>query len=361
MKRQTYLNGSGQIAGMLLLLSFVTATMLMAFAETGNARENGKLYVVTTLTDYAAITKAIGKDKVKAESIAKGDEDPHFVRPKPSFAEKLAKADLFITTGLDLELWAPSVIDKSQNQSIREGQVGYVAVADGLDLLEIPTVVDRGQGGVHVYGNPHIHTSPLNVKTIATNIAIGLKKVDPKNGDFYAASLKEFKAEMDHRMYGDELVKLLGGTTLDRLARSGNLVSFLEKKEMGGQKLIEKLGGWMKEMLPLRGKKLVTYHKNWIYFTRLFGFEVIGEVEPKPSIPPSPRDVEHLISNMKRLDVKVVLAANYYDENKVKKICKSVGAKPIIVPISVKGVPKVKTYFELMEYWVKSLLNGYGV
>jgi ABC-type Zn uptake system ZnuABC Zn-binding protein ZnuA len=335
--------------------------MASALPSAGQARtDDGKIYVVTTLTDYAAIAKAVGKDKVKAEAIAKGDEDPHFVRPKPSYAEKLARADLFVTTGLDLELWAPSVIDKSQNKSIREGQVGYVAVADGLEMLEIPTVVDRSQGGVHVYGNPHIHTSPINAKQIATNIAIGLKKVDPANGDFYASSLKSFKAEIDKRLYGTELVKLLGGTTLDRLARSGNLIPFLEKKEVGGQKLIDELGGWMREMLPLRGRKLVTYHKNWIYFTDLFGFDVIGEVEPKPSIPPSPKDVERLITNMKRLDVKVVLAANYYDENKVRMICSSVGARPIIVPISVGGTPKVKTYFELVDHWVSSLVAGYG-
>ncbi len=352
-----------ELGGIPLLLAaslLVCAAVLICPAD-GHAKVNGKISVVTTLTDYAAITRAIGKDKVHAWAIAQGDEDPHFVRPKPSYAQKLAKADLFVTTGLDLELWAPSIIDKSQNKSIREGQTGYVAVADGLNLLEIPAVVDRSQGGVHVYGNPHIHTSPLNIKNVATNIAIGLKKVDPANGDFYAASLKKFKAKMDRKMYGPELVKLLGGKTLDRLARSGNLISFLRKKEVGGQKLIDKLGGWMKAMLPLRGKKMVTYHKNWIYFTDLFGFEVIGEVEPKPSIPPSPRDVERLISNMKQLDVKVVMAANYYDESKVKKICKSVGAKPIIVPLSVRGVPQVKTYFDLMDHWVESLLSGYGV
>lgn len=355
----TIFNKHNRLAGMLAATIILSAAALAP--ATGLAKTaDGKISVVTTLTDYASIAKAIGKDKVRAESIAKGDEDAHFVRPKPSFAQKLAKADLFVTTGLDLELWAPSVIDKSQNKSIREGQVGYVAVADGLSLLEIPTVVDRSQGGVHVYGNPHIHTSPLNAKTIATNIAIGLKKVDPANGDFYASSLKEFKKEIDRKMYGPELVKLLGGKTLDRLARSGNLISFLEKKEIGGVKLVDKLGGWMKRMLPLRGKKLVTYHKNWIYFTALFGFEVVGEVEPKPSIPPSPRDVERLMEDMRRLDVKVVLAANYYDEAKVKKICKAVGATPIIVPISVKGIPKVRSYTALIDYWVEALINGYG-
>jgi zinc/manganese transport system substrate-binding protein len=347
--------------GLGILCAGWTLLSLLAVPGAGQARQGGKVYVVATLTSYAAIARDIGGDRVTADAIAKGDEDPHFVRPKPSFAEKLARADLFLTTGLDLELWAPSVIDKSQNPRIREGQVGYVAVADGVKMREIPAVVDRSQGGVHVYGNPHITSSPLNAKIIATNIAIGLKKVDPEGGDYYAARLKRFKDEVDKRLFGETLVGILGGDTLTRLAESGNLVPFLEKKRFKGAKLIDELGGWMKEMLPLRGKKLVTYHRNWIYFTALFGFEVVGEVEPKPSIPPSPKDVERLIETMKRHGVRVVLAANYYDEHKVQKICAAVNATPVIVPMSTGGIPSVKTYFDLVDHWVLRLRQGYGV
>ena len=345
--------------GVYLSLLSTSLMVLLVGVRPGHSTDTGRVYVVTTLTDYAAITEEIGGDRVRVDAIAEGDEDPHFVRPKPSYAQKLSRADLFVTTGLDLELWGPSIIDKSQNAKIREGQVGYVAVADGLKLREIPAVVDRSQGGVHVYGNPHVHTSPLNAKVLATNIAIGLKKVDPEGGAYYAARLKKFKNQIDNRLYGKELVQILGGETLSRLAQSGNLISFIERKTFKGEKLIAKLGGWMKQMLPLRGKKLVTYHKNWIYFTELFGFEVVGEVEPKPSIPPSPKDVERLIQTMKKQKVNVVLAANYYDEHKVQKICRSVNATPVIVPLSVKGVPTVKTYFQLVDHWVRKLTAAY--
>ena len=333
---------------------------LITGIQAGHARSGGKVYVVSTLTDYAAIAMEVGGDRVQVDAIAEGDEDPHFVRPKPSYAKKLAKADLFVTTGLDLELWGPSIIDKSQNANIREGQVGYVAVSDGIKLREIPAALDRSQGGVHVYGNPHVHTSPLNAKIVATNIAIGLKKVDPEGGSYYAGRLKKFKNRIDNRLFGEALVEVLGGETLTRLAESGNLIPFIEKKAFKGDKLIDKLGGWMKEMLPLRGRKLVTYHKNWIYFTALFGFEVVGEVEPKPSIPPSPRDVERLIQTMNRLKVRVVLAANYYDEHKVGKICRAVNATPVIVPLSVKGIPSVRSYFQLVDHWVSRLKAAYN-
>ncbi|MBN2801484.1 MAG: zinc ABC transporter substrate-binding protein [Deltaproteobacteria bacterium] len=337
------------------------ALFSIIFSANSQARQNGKLYVVTTITDYAYITREIGGDKVISEAIAKGDEDPHFVRPKPSFAEKLSKADLFISTGLDLELWAPGLVDKSQNASIRDGEVGYVAAADGIKLLEIPAVIDRSSGGVHIHGNPHINTDPLNMKIVASNIAIGLKKVDPENSAYYLKRLKSFQNQIDERMFGKELVDILGGKTLTHLAQSGNLISFLEQRDFGGVKLISKLGGWMKQMLPLRGKKIVTYHKTWVYFSKVFGIDVIGEVEPKPAIPPSPRDVERLENNMKKLDVKVVLAANFYNENNVKKICDSVGAKPVIVGFLVDSEKGVDSYFKLVDRWINALLDGYGI
>ncbi len=318
-----------------------------------------KLNVVTTLPDYAWITQQLGGDLVSVRHIVNGDEDPHFVRPKPSFAAWLASADLLITTGLDLELWLPSLIDKSGNPKIREGQIGYVAVSDGIKLKEIPTTFDRSQGGVHIYGNPHITTSPTNIKIIATNIAIGLAKVDPDHKSIFQKNLKKFKQEIDNRLFGERLVKLLGGDTLCKLADSGNLIPFLEKKSFRGKKLIELLGGWMKRAYPLRGKKLITYHKNWVYFTDLIGFVVVGQVEPKPAIPPSPKDVEKLINLMKKDDVKVVFAANFYDQHKVRKICAAVGAHPVIVPMFVGGVPEVKSYFDLFDYWLDHLLEAY--
>jgi len=319
-----------------------------------------KIKVVATLPDYASIAKEIGGERVTVNYICKGDQDPHFVLPKPSYAVMLSNADLFLTTGLDLELWAPTIIDKSMNPKIREGQIGYVAVHDGVKLLEVPNSPDRSAGGVHIYGNPHIQTSPINVKIIATNIAIGLKKVDPDHVGYYVARLKEFKNKIDNRLFGKELVSILGGDTLCRLAESGNLISFLSSKSYRGKKLIDYLGGWMKKGMSFRGKNIVTYHKNWAYFTELFGLNVLGEVEPKPAIPPSPKDIEKLVHLMKDHSIKVILAANYYDEDKVRMIASRVGAKAIIVPTSVYGVSEVKSCFDLFDLWVDKLVNAFN-
>ncbi len=319
----------------------------------------GKLNVVTTLSTYADIAKYIGGDKIDVHYIVQGDEDAHFVRPKPSFAVMLSKADVFVSTGLDLELWVPSLVDLSKNEKIRSGQPGFVAAYDGIDLLDKPTNLSRSEGGLHIYGNPHITSSPLNLKVIADNIEIGLEKNDPANATFYQKNLKKFKDEIDKHVFGEKLVKLMGGKLLTKLANSGKLIDFLSSKEYKGKKLIDDLGGWLKKGMIFRGKKIVAYHKNWIYFKQLFGIEVIGHVEPKPGIPPSPKHVEQLVEEMRKNKVKVVLAANYFDEYKVKKICNKVGAIPVIVPMYVNGAPGTENVFKLVDYWVNHLSEAF--
>ncbi len=325
------------------------------FGVTSQVASAKIITVVTTLPDYAYVAKYIGGDKVQVTAIVKGNQDAHFVRPKPSYAALMRNADLFVTTGLDLELWVPSLMDMANNPKIRSGQIGYVAAYDGIQLLDKPTALTRSEGGLHIYGNPHIQTSPLNMKVVADNITIGLSKVSPENADFFEANNQKFKAEIDRRLFGENLVKLMGGKMLTKLALSGNLIPFLQSKEYKGKKLIDYLGGWLKEGMVFRGQKIVTYHKGWIYFLKLFGLEEIGNVEPKPGIPPSPKHVEELVNEMRKNNVHVILSANYFDVSKVRRIAEKVGAVPVIVPFYVGGVPEVKTEFDLYEYWVSHL------
>jgi len=336
-----------------LIVLFGLALVISLFAA-------DQINVVTTLTTYADIARQIGGDKVEVKAIVAGDQDAHFVKPKPSYAVLLSKADLFVETGLDLELWAPTLIDKSGNPRIRSGQPGYVAAADGVKLLEVPSSLDRSQGDVHIYGNPHITTSPLNMKVVAQNISIGLSNVSPENADYFQTRLEEFQDKIDEKMFGGQLVQILGGETLGQLAQSGKLIPFLNSQTFQGKKLSEYLGGWMADMLPLRGKKLVTYHKNWIYFENLFGLEIVGHVEPKPGIPPSPKHVEELIQKIRRDDARVILAANYFDERKVREIAQKVKGVAVIVPLAVGGVPEVQNYFQLVDYWISHLIAAFS-
>jgi len=316
------------------------------------------LRVVTTLPDYADIAERIGGDRVEVTAIVHGEQDAHYIRPKPSFVAMVRRADLLIDTGLDLEMWLPTVIDKSGNTKIRSGQGGYVAVSKGLSLLEKPKVVSRIEGGVHLYGNPHITCSPVNIRTVARNIASGLIKNDPEGAAHYRERTDQYIRRLDERLFGKALVDMLGGDALADLAAKGRLLSFLEKQAYEGKPLVESLGGWMREMLPLRGKPVVTYHKNWVYFVTLFELEEAGTVEPKPGIPPSPKHVLELTSMMRKRKIGLILAANYFDEQKIRTVATRVDAEPVIVPLYVGGSEDVEDYFALVDCWVDGLLSA---
>jgi zinc/manganese transport system substrate-binding protein len=332
-------------AGRLLLTALAAALLFMPASRT----DAGKISVVATISTYGSIARAIGGDRVSVTSFVKGNEDAHFVRPKLSFSEKLAKADLFIDTGLDLELWVPALEDTAGNKKIMSGGVGYVSASQGITLLEKVPVQDRKEGDMHIYGNPHIYNSPINFFQVARNICTGLKKVDPSGKSQYEANLKKFEQKLAEKLYGKELVDSLGIKTLNKLAAKGKLVEFLEGQDYQGKKLIDLLGGWHKQALPIRGKKVIAYHKNWAYFEKEFNFKVAGYVEPKPGIPPTAKHVKKVIERMKKENINVLLAASFYDTAKVLNIAKKVDAEAVIVDIATAGGKGTSNVFELYQ------------
>jgi len=331
--------------------------LILVFLTT-NVYAEKSLNVVTTLPDYAFFAKEIGGDRVSVKAIVGGDQDAHFIRPKPSFATALRNADVLVATGLDLELWVQTVIDNSGNGKIRSGQVGYVSAATGMNLLEKPKTMSRAEGGVHIYGNPHVTCSPIQMKVAARNIATGLIKNDPEGKEIYLQKLKELHNKIDECLFGKKLVEILGGDTLCSLAEQDRLIPFLQEQKFEDKPLIEYLDGWMGKMLPLRGTPIVTYHKNWIYFVKLFGLEEAGTVEPKPGIPPSAKHVSDLINLMKERNIRIILAANYFDEQQVRTVASRTGAEAVIVPIYVGGANGTEDYFKLVDFWVDSLLKA---
>jgi ABC-type Zn uptake system ZnuABC Zn-binding protein ZnuA len=321
-----------------------------------------KLVVVATLPDYAWAAEEIGGERVEVHSIARGNQDAHFVRPRPSYTVLMRKADLFISTGLDLELWVPTLLDAAGNREILEGRPGYVAAWPGIELLEVPDTLSRSEGDVHVYGNPHIHTDPLNMISIARNILAGLIKIDPANAESYEERELALEDRLRRRLFGDELVDLLGGETLARLANGGKLWSFLESREYprgSGSVLLDRLGGWLGKAEPLRGRKIIGYHKNWIYFGERFGLDIIGYIEPKPGIPPTPRHVESMIDLIRDQGIKVILTANYFDPAKPQAIADRTGAIVVIVPMGSGGEAGIEGYEQLIDAWITRLVAAF--
>ncbi len=317
--------------------------------------QSGKqLNIVCSFSDYASIAEYIAGDKAKVTYIANGEQDPHFVPPKPSYAVTLSTADIWITTGMDLEMWAATLVDKARNRKIMDGETGFVSVSDGVNVLEKIDFASRTEGDVHLMGNPHINTSPVNWKIIAQNITIGLIKTDPANTSFYQKNRDAYIDMVDRALFGDKLVDLFGGATLTKLLQNKTLFTFLEKPYEGG-KLIDHLGGWLREALPFRGKRIITYHKNWSYLANTFGLDVLGYIEPKPGIPPSAKHVQYMIELIKEQNIKLMIVASYFEKKTAQMIEDKTGIKALYLPLFVHGIPGIDDNFELMDYWIDQI------
>jgi zinc/manganese transport system substrate-binding protein len=288
----------------------LTAVLFFA-ALSVPAAEAKKLNVITATTDLTALAQEVGGDKIDVESIAKGYQDPHFVEAKPSFLLKLRRADLLIVVGLDLEIgWLPPLITQSGNAKVQVGGAGYLDASQFADILDKPSgQVTRAMGDVHPLGNPHYWLDPANGRRIAKGIADKFAQMDP--GD---------------RAYFDQ-----------RFADFDKRLTDAEKR-------------WDAEMAPYKGRKVVTYHKSWPNFAKHFGLDVVGYVEPRPGIPPSPSHTLELIGQMKRENVKIVMVEPYFDLKTPNSIGSATGAKVVVMLPSVGGKPEVTNYFQLFDY-----------
>lgn len=331
----------------------------LALLAAASLQAQRPLRVVTSLPTYAAIAREIVGDRATVAAIAEGDEEPHFVQPKPSFLPLIGQADVFVTTGLDLELWVPALLDKAGNPRVVEGGQGYVAAYRGIRLLEVPVTASRSEGDIHVYGNPHIHTDPVNGIWIARNILAGLERVAPGSAAYFREREQAFERHLLGRIYGDELVRLLTPETLFELARSYQDWDFLHTNQYQGAPLATRLGGWMKQAEAFRGKQMVCYHKEWAYFSARFGLPCVEYVEPKPGIPPSPRHVQRLLELMRRDHVRVLFSPNYYNRHQIREIAARTGATAVVVPGQVNGAPGVETYERLVDSWVGELSRAF--
>lgn len=315
--------------------------------------------VVATLPVYADLARQIGGDQVETSAIANPSEDAHFVRPKPSFALQIRQADLFITTGLDLELWVPTLLDRAGNTDVLEGGSGYVTAYPGIELLDIPESADRSGGDVHIYGNPHLTTDPLRALQVARNITTGLKSVAPERSARWDEGLAALTARIHESLFGAALVEMLGGETLEQLALQGTLFSFLEGEEFEGAPLLDRLGGWLAQAEAFRGAQIICYHKNWAYFEERFGVTCADYVEAKPGIPPTPGHVSQLIDRIQNENIDVLLAAAYFDPDRVETVASRGGARALVVPLQPGG-SSAGDYFAVVDLWVTSLADAFA-
>jgi zinc/manganese transport system substrate-binding protein len=284
-----------------------------------SAHAQSKLNVITTTEDLASIGREVGGDRITIESIARGYQDPHFVEAKPSFILKLQRADLLVVVGRELEIgWLPPLIQQSRNGRIQPGAEGYLDASLTAQILEIlGGNITRAMGDVHPLGNPHYWTDPENGKRIAKAVSEKLAQFRPNDRVYFEQRLADFTSRLDAA----------------------------EKR-------------WLAMMAPYKGTKVVTYHRSWPNFAERFGLDVIGYVEPRPGIPPTPQHTLDLINEMKRQNVKLVLVEPYFDLKTPMSIGRATGAEVLVLPPSVGGVKEVTDYFKLFDYDINLLIEA---
>lgn len=294
------------------LFSLIGLAVLLGAATSVHA----KLNVVATLPDYGSIAEEIGGDKIKVTSLAKGTEDPHFVDARPSFIRVLNQADVLIEGGAELEIgWLPPLVNSARNAKILSDAPGHVVLSRNIRLLELPSgPVDRSMGDVHPAGNPHFAHDPANGRIMAAHLVEVFSKLDAANALLYQANLKKFNERLD-----------------------------------------QKLAEWARLMEPFRGTKVVTYHKSYEYFAARFGLEIVGQIEPKPGIEPSPTHINALIPRMKEAGAKLVMIEPNRPRKTPQYVADAIGAKLVIVPGMVGGHEKIKDYFSLFDYDVAQI------
>jgi zinc/manganese transport system substrate-binding protein len=294
----------------LLLLPFLAAVLHVPAS---------KLNVVATTPDLAALAREIGGERVDVKSLAKSTEDPHFVDAKPSHIVTLNRADVLIEGGAELEQgWMPPLLDNARNGKIAAGAPGRVTASTGIRMLDVPTSLDRSKGDVHALGNPHFLIDPANAKIVAANIASHLSQVDPAGASVYAANLKKFNDAVD-----------------------------------------AKTMMWEKTMAPFKGGKVVTYHNDFPYFAKRFGLEVIGTLEPKPGIAPSPAHVAGIISTMKSAGGHVLLVQPYQNRKTAETVARQTDGVVLDVSQQPGAMKNTDTYIAMMDNLVNTVANGF--
>lgn len=277
------------------------------------------LTVVTTTSDLAAIVTEVGGDKVTVTALARGYQDPHFVEAKPSFVLLLNKAQLLVVVGRELEVsWLPPLVTQSRNSRIQPGAAGYLDASQQARILDMPSgPVTRAMGDVHPEGNPHYWLDPENGGRIAASIAAKLSALDAANAPVYAQRLADFQ-----------------------------------------RRLAAAVQGWKGQLAPYKGLEVITYHRSWTNFADAFGLNVVGFVEPKPGIPPTPQHTLDVINAMNAQKVRIIIVEPYFDLKTPNSIAEKAGARVVVLPPSVGGVPPASDYFKLFDTDIALLIDA---
>jgi ABC-type Zn uptake system ZnuABC Zn-binding protein ZnuA len=304
------------------------------------------LRVVTSVTDLADLARRVGGDAVAVESLVRGPQDPHFVDPRPTFVRRLHEADLYVEMGLSLEIgWSPVLLQSARNPRIRPGGPGYVDASRAVAPLEVPAgAVDRSQGDVHVGGNPHYLSDPLNGLRVARLLAERLAAARPDAAATFAANAAAFERALLERLVGPELAARLPADELVAAIEAGRLDA--------------PPGGWLGQLAGARGVRAVQDHRLWPYFARRFGLELVGQLEPIPGIAPTTAHLTEVVELVRARGVRVLLASPYFDPRHAATVADRTGIPVVTLAHQTGALPGADDYLSTVDRNVRAVAEA---
>ncbi|HEX7953988.1 MAG TPA: zinc ABC transporter substrate-binding protein [Burkholderiales bacterium] len=265
--------------------------------------------IFACLPEWAALATELGGNKVSVYQASNALQDPHRIEARPSLVAHMRSADLAICTGAELEIgWLPVLQQTAGNQKIKPGQPGFIAAAEYVDRLEVPTRLDRADGDVHPAGNPHVQLDPHNIAKVGLVLSQRLEQIDPGNAAYYQARSKDFQARWQ-----------------------------------------QAIARWEKEAAPLKGLRIVPYHKDSVYLIKWLGMVEVMNVEPKPGIPPSAGHLSELVGRLKGGAADVIVRSAYQDPKAATSLAAMTGLPAVELPYTVGGTPGAKDLFGLFD------------
>jgi len=296
------------------ILKGLFAGLLLAAAQTALAALN----IVACEPEWASLSREIGGDRVNVTSATTALQDPHRIEARPSLIARARSADLLVCTGAELEVgWKPLLLSQSGNPKIQIGRPGYFEAAPYARLIEVPSVLDRSLGDVHPAGNPHIHLSPTNVLRVAAALTDRMAEIDMANGDYYRERAKAFQERW--------------------------------------QQAVKR---WEQDAAPLKGMRLVVYHRDLSYLIDWLGMREVGSLEPKPGIPPTTGHLTELLAQLSRESANAVVRNAYNDPRPAEWVSERAKIPVVTVPYTVGGTDKARDLFGLYDDTITRLLGA---
>ena len=307
--------------------------------------------VCATVTDLGDLVRAVGGDLVSVTVFARGGDDPHFVEARPSFSKALAKADLLVVVGLELEIgWIPILQEQARNARIAASGAGYVDASSVIPKIGVPHAeANRGDGDVHAGGNPHFLSDPVCGLRVARLIADRLIIVAPDRRDVIEANWAAFAHTMAVKLFGEQR-----GANIpeDRLIADADEETAHPSAEVGG---------WFAAMKSVAGTQVVADHDLWPYLARRFGLNVVGFLEPKPGISPTTKHLAALVERIPQQQVRAILTTPYFDPRHARVVAERSGATIIPLAHQVGSLPDATDYLATIDRNVRALAAGLTV